>query len=238
LYPEGESWQHCLFANLSLPTFHWTYSDPDGDPQQAYQIRIDDNSGFPPNIQPTEFYYEAQSSSHSFTPVPSEWRDWADWNTSYWWIVRVQDDHGKWSDWSTANRFNTPNHAYPYPSFVYSPQEPVQGEAVAFDPDDSESYGGSTISSYLWSVTAGSGTFASSTESSQYPEIIFTSFDNAVALEIEDTDGYSCQSDPEDIIVEFPLPEYHESSPSAWLKRILGSVPSFLASLVSRIIYK
>ena len=226
-FPAGEEWNHCSIQGLSIPTFYWTYSDPDGDPQTAYEIRIDDDASFPPTPTLDEFT-DSGGAATAYTPIPSAWRDWMDWRTNYWWIVRVKDDHGNWSAWSAANKFRTPNHAYPWADFFFTPAEPSQNEVVIFDPDTSQVYGGASIATYLWAVTEGTGTFVDETGiASQYPHIVFTTQINKVRLGITDSDGYFCECVEKGLTAELPLPEYREVPPIIWLQKVFAGVIDF-----------
>ncbi|MBI2041830.1 MAG: hypothetical protein HYT20_02325 [Candidatus Nealsonbacteria bacterium] len=224
-YPDGETWSNCSFAGKSVPTFYWTYSDPDGDPQAAYEIEVDDNSSF----NGAKFNRLVNLAAISYTldlsqddPV-ADWISTLDWNTTYFWHVRVKDNQGNWSEWLTPNQFKTPKHAYGYPDFSWLPASPTQGEVVVFDPDASSVYGGTEISSYLWTITQGTGAFTDSTNNaSQYPHIKFSTLNNQIKLEITDTDDYSCESGVADVTAQLPLPEYKEVAPTSWLKRILA----------------
>ncbi|PIQ05882.1 MAG: hypothetical protein COW72_02430, partial [Candidatus Nealsonbacteria bacterium CG18_big_fil_WC_8_21_14_2_50_37_10] len=108
----GVSWDHCSVQALSLPTFRWNYSDPEGNPQAGYQIRIDDDIPATP-----EFTDSKDSLSHSYTPSSTSWGNWMHWNTDYWWMVKVKDNQGNWSDWSDPTQFSSPLHAAPWPDF-------------------------------------------------------------------------------------------------------------------------
>lgn len=219
----NETWDNCTFQELSLPIFYWTYSDPDGDPQQAYEIRIDDDSNFA--IQDPEEITASGGSSVAYTPLVADWRDLASWNTNYWWIVRVQDDQGNWSDWSDVNIFTTPNHAYPWPDFNWTPEEPTEEEVVIFNPDLTQVYGGASISNYLWTIVSGTGEYVGTTTNiSQYPNILFSTIENTIKLQVTDSSGYSCESSENIISVTLPLPEYKEVPPAGWLYKIFSII--------------
>jgi len=226
--PSGITWDHCLFQGKSIPTFHWTYSDPDGDPQTAYEIRIDNNSGFPHDPDPTEFF-DSGGAATSYTPSYrlDEWAEWMDWNKNYWWIVRVKDDHNNWSDWSNSTSFGekTPKHAYPYAGFSWSPEEPNQKEVVVFTPDETGLF-------YLWTITQGEAQYTDSTgPSNEQPHIKFLTFDNKVKLKVTDNDAYFCESEEKDIEAQLPLPEYKEIPPIIWFKKSLDTLASLLDGL-------
>ena len=130
----GVTWNHCSQA-LSIPTFQWKYDDPEdvppgADPQTAYEIRIDDEETFFDGDE----LIGSGGASHYFTPSTPAWRDWKkrDWNTDYWWIVKVKDSHNNWSDWSDAQSFTTPLHAAPSPDFEPSKVRVSQKEVVTF----------------------------------------------------------------------------------------------------------
>ena len=221
-----ETWNHCTFQELSLPTFHWIYSDPDSDPQQAYEIRIDNDSSF--TIPDPEEMTASGGASTAYTPLSVSWRAWANWNTNYWWIVRVKDSHNNWSPWSDANIFLTPDHAYPWPDFNWTPEEPAEGEVVVFNPDLTQVYGGASISSYLWTITHGTGIYVEgTTNSSQYPNVLFSTTDNRMKVQITDSSGYSCQSSEKDIFLTMPLPEYKEIPPVSFWQKIFSMILNF-----------
>ncbi|RLE47326.1 MAG: hypothetical protein DRJ18_03395, partial [Candidatus Methanomethylicota archaeon] len=74
-------------------TFTWTFSDPDGHTQGAYQFQLDDNSDFSSPIIDTG-KVSSSSTSHTAT-LPST-------VGKYYWRVRVWDSYGAVSAWSTA----------------------------------------------------------------------------------------------------------------------------------------
>jgi len=226
--PSGVTWDNCTFQGKSIPTFHWTYNDADDnplgtDPQTAYEIRIDDNAGFSNDPDPTEFIDSIIGAGTSYNPSHrlEEWIEWMDWDKGYWWIVRVRDDNDNWSEWLDSTKFDTPIHAYPYPGFIWLPQEPNQKETVIFTPDETDLF-------YFWTVAQGEAAFVDSTgPTNEQPHIVFESVDNKVKLKITDDDGYCCESDEQEITAQLPLPEYKEVAPIIWLKNFLAGAVKF-----------
>ncbi len=226
---EGEAWNHCSVQGISIPVFSWNYSDPDGDPQAAYEIEVDGDASFA--TPKFNYVVNSPSTSYALDLDDSDWISELAWNTTYFWRVRVKDSYGNWSEWMTPDEFKTPFHAYPYPEFEWVPEDPNQGEAVLFDPDSSQAYGGAEVSQYLWTIAEGEGEFVEDTDSSsRYPYVSFSATDNKMRLRITDSDGYSCQGQAEDITAELPLPEYEEAVPIGWLKKTLASIADFINS--------
>lgn len=228
----GETWNHCSIQGRSIPIFSWTYSDPNGDPQESYEVEVDDNSSF--NAPKFNHLVNSNSISYALDLSQDDDADWISqlsWNTTYFWRVRVKDNQGNWSEWSNADVFQTPLHAYPSPDFNWTPMAPTQGEVVVFNSDISVLYGGASVFSYLWTITQGSGTFVDTTNNaSQYPHIVFDSAANQIKLAITDSDGYSCGTSARPVAATLPLPEYKEAPPASWLSPILAVINIFLTS--------
>ncbi len=220
----SESWNHCSFQDVSVPTLNWTYSDYEGDPQISYEVRIKPSSSFPPTPGADEFTASGGAST-AYAPIPTTWAAYMVWNQNYWWIVRVKDAY-HWSDWSDANPFTTPLHAYPWSGFSWTPPEPSQAEVVVFDPED-------TGVSYFWTITQGTGEYTDSTgPTNESPHIKFSTTANKIKLRVTDSVPYSCESLEQEVVAQLPLPEYEEIPPVIWLKKTLAGVANFFNGLL------
>jgi hypothetical protein len=102
--------------------FSWVYTDFLGGKGNAYEIWLDDESNF--NGAKFEHTYSGSSSSYSFALADDDNSDYISslqWNTIYYWKLRIKDRAGKWSEWSETNSFITPLHKYPYVNFSWFP---------------------------------------------------------------------------------------------------------------------
>lgn len=116
---------------------NWNYSDQDGDPRTAYEIWIDDDSNFqdPKFNHAVESYSSQTSQSYTLNLQDDDNGDWLsklNWDTTYYWKVKVRDSEGNWSQFSDLDSFDMPKHAYPWSDFTHSPTNPAVNEVVIF----------------------------------------------------------------------------------------------------------
>lgn len=180
----------------------WEFYDSDpGDTQSAYWIQVDNNSGF---SSPEVDSGKVSSSSQTYAPANLSY------NTTYYWRVKVWDSEDAESEWATGPSFTTEVH-HPSPDFTWSPSRPAIGESVQFT-DQSQAFGGATITSWFWTFENGDPL----TSSEQNPSVIFTAMgpenQNEVTLTVTDSNANSC-SVSKFVGVTFPLPEWKEIVP-------------------------
>jgi len=201
-----ETWDDCKVPGISLPTFYWTYSHPEGRPQNRFEIKI---------FGETTLDVTFSGSSPKYSP-PSDWvKNNLLFGKKYSWQVRVEDDQGNWSDWSKIKEFETRKHQAPQVDFEWSPQVPSLKEKISFL-DKSEVFGGATKSSFEWTFPSGYKCLnpSSNCHLAQNPEILFESapIANKITLKVTDSDGLSC-SKTKEISFTFPLPLWREVLP-------------------------
>jgi hypothetical protein len=193
--------------------FSWTFTDLDGDSQSAYQVQVDDNSNFSsPEIDSGKI----NSSSNSYSCQTG-----LNYNTTYYWRVRVWDSRGNVSSWSYGPSFTTPKHAFPIPAFIFSPNTPRPGQAVQFT-DKSQAFGGATIKSWSWTFQDGNP----SQSTQQNPTTTFSSYgQKQVTLEVVDSDNLGPCSTSTIINLRKPFPWWELLfDPSLWFKKISASL--------------
>ncbi len=214
-------------------TFNWDYYDADGDSQEKYEIHVSENSNFPSDDRFEKSVDISASSCSLNLDDDSFWKSELDFNTTYYWRVRVHDGNF-WSEWYESQFTIERTHPSPFPIFSYSPVLISSGEIVTFFSekwDDelselkvSQVYDGSDPI-YSWTFEGGNPSSATSTST------VTTTFEDigyrSVTLEVTDASGYSCIRN-ETMDIKLPIPEWKEMSP-------FGKVRIFLADTINKI---
>jgi len=207
------------YCTYSLPiSFSWDFSDPDaGDVQEYYQVQIDNNFYFS-SIEMDSGKVHSSSESYMASGLS--------YNTTYYWRLKVWDDKGNNSGWTSGSQFTSPPHAYPSPDFTWSPSSPSVDEIIQLcavqagvcGTNQSTCYNlfNNPIScsgeTFLWTLPVEAEFATTSVASTENPQIKFTdSGDHNVTLQITDDIG-TC-SITKQIGVSFPLPEWEETAP-------------------------
>lgn len=106
-------------------TVSWTYSDPMGSPQSAYQVQIDNNASF---VSPEVNSGKVLSGSTAYFSGTGILQ----FNINYNVRVMVWNSSDTPSSWSSTVGFSTPQYAYPQVDFTFSPTNPPISEPVQF----------------------------------------------------------------------------------------------------------
>ncbi len=192
------------YCIISWPAaiFSWSFTDPNGDTQSAYQLQVDNNSSF---SSPEVDSGKVISSSNSFATQAGQ----LSFNNTYYWRLMVWDSKDLSSPWISGSPFTVPKHAYPSINFSWTPQNPSVNENTQFT-DQSIVYGGSTKSSWSWAFQGGNP----ANSALQNPIVKFLSTGTkSVTLRVADSDGFSCQPPPKTINSQLPLPDWIEIPP-------------------------
>ena len=128
-------------------SFSWIYSDPDKAPQTRFQFQLDDNDDFSSQEVIRDYTGLLNPigtvNSQSVTVVVNPPLDEINFNTTYYWRVKVYNNKGKDSGWyygktttktSPGDSFKTVSHGYPNPHFEIDPANKtrplVNGKAI------------------------------------------------------------------------------------------------------------
>lgn len=208
----------------------WEFFDPDpGAAQTAYQIVVNTvpNQTWP-IIDTGKVTDGGSTTQYSVTET------YLDYNSKYYWWVKVWDNNDVPSAWAEydsptdtpleaddgkSQTFTTYKHEFPDVNFSWLPANPSKDEKTKFT-DASKYYSGATPSTpincddancdWLWTVPADATIDDPATST---PTIIFNSSGNqVVTLKVTDSDGYYC-SLTETININVTLPGWKEVKP-------------------------
>jgi len=198
----SEQNQECFGSTSNPPIIlTWTFIDSDGDSQKFYQIQINNNSNF---NSPLIDSNKVKSDSNSYTPLSLNF------NTQYYWRVKVWDTNGNESDWINGPNFKT-DIRWPNTNFSFDPLSPPAEVQVNFT-DESTCYN-SDISNYICSTynwNFGDGSI--SIDKGDTKHTYSTSRDYYVVLKVTDQYNHMCPAIRK-LKVTLPLPIWKEISP-------------------------
>jgi len=135
--------------DVTRPTFTWTYTDPDGDPQAKYQIRIYRYGGI----------LEYDSGIRTGTAV--SWSSVSDLPEHTNLYVQIRSSDGEesagfgWSDWSTPRYFRIVTNKPPVADFEWTPNPAWEGDTVMLIDRSTDS--DNQPLSYSWSIAGPNG---------------------------------------------------------------------------------
>jgi len=202
-------------------TIGWTYSDPDGDPQSAYQVQIDGEGSFatPEYDSGKEPCVVACSPDYTGTGI-------LDFNTTYKARVRVWDSNDTVSSWVLSGSWKTPLHAYPNVDFTWAPTEPQADEDVLFtDSSTCRDINNNPVACDAWDWTFGDG--GSSTQ--QTPVYAYSALgDYTIKLVVSDQSNFTCDRNKA-ISVEEKSPEIKEIPPSSMIQKAIARLVKLFA---------
>ena len=161
-------------------TIAWSYSDPTGKAQSAYQVQVDDNGSFSKPIIDTGKINSGSNAYNTGTGI-------LQFNTTYRARIRVWNTNDLVSGWTTSNSWKTPNSAYPQVNFTWPPASVIVGGVVQFT--DQTVFSDGNGNGRRWSWLFGD----SGTSTSQNPQHTYnTSGTYDVTLTATDNNNDSC----------------------------------------------
>ncbi len=191
----------------------WEFSDPDkGSSQSAYQLVVDTDDTRDDDTPLLDTGNTSGSAQQYLLNSSS-----LDYDTSYYWWIKVWDNHDIDSDWhqystepdtdnddGNANTFTTYKHEFPEVYFHWVPDPPSVNEDVTFTSDSSRytvatptiatSCSTSTCN-YNWDFSGSDATITEGSTSSSTITVQFTSTSTqTVVLEVTDQEDYTCAS--------------------------------------------
>lgn len=209
--------EYCNIASgIGHVGFEWRYNDVDGDSQTRYDFRVNDVNNVNdanPEINltvnnPTCIDTDPGQAVSCINTQGATIGTTLNYNTTYYWWVRLYDNQGNDSGWVQGPNFTTDTHAWPWINFSWIPSDPPINTEVQFT-DQSSVFGGATKSSWLWTFQNGDPP----SSNSQNPTSTFsTRGPNRVELTVRDSTNKVC-TDFKMIQLRYPMPGWIEIPP-------------------------
>ena len=188
-------------------TITWTYSDPSGSPQSAYEVQMDEEGSFQvPEYQTGKVL---SNSNSNFTG-----QGVLLFSKTYKTRVRVWNSYDQVSGWTVAGgNFNTPPYAYPQVDFSWTANgilnnpSPPLNKPVQFT--DATVFNGNP-NGRRWDWTFGDGGVSTSQNPSHTYSTEGTYY---VTLTATDNANQSCVRTKGPLIIQKPIPKWREVAP-------------------------
>lgn len=143
---------YCLSGPAA--TIGWTYSDPSGSPQSAYQVQVDEQGSFQsPEADSGKIFCQNCRSYSTLQGL-------LQFNVTYKARVRVWNQYDLVSNWTESGFWKTPLYAYPQVDFTWSPALLQPNQPVQFT-DQTQFFDGNP-QGHRWSWLFGDGGSAAS----------------------------------------------------------------------------
>jgi hypothetical protein len=185
---------YCTSSAGPAAILYWSWHDPLGSKQSAYQVQIGPDPDFIDGVSDSGKIF-SETVSYA-TPIGKLLYD-----KRYYWRVRAWRGETA-SAWSPGASFMTPLHPYPIVRFDWTPKIPFISEKVAFS-DKSVINGNSGKASWSWTFDDG----MPDRSQAQNPTLVFGKKGvKKIFLTVTDSDGYSCSSSRL-LQVDPPFPE-------------------------------
>jgi len=219
---------HCEYPgpkkDVRAPLLRWTFTDENSeDIQKAYELVLSANQDYSSPLINTGKVINSSASQYDVSLS-----DGLNYDTIYYWRVRVWDNHNFASDWASSS-FKTDKHAYPdIIDITANPTSPRALEDTLFSAT-AKTYGSSSVANNGWlfsssdtiptsvatstytAVDLGGGVIQSNTQGAG-PVQFQTSGAGEVLLGVTDTDGYYCEK-PLSVSSTISLPTWREVKP-------------------------
>ncbi|MFH1654331.1 MAG: PKD domain-containing protein, partial [Pseudomonadota bacterium] len=187
-------------------TIGWTYSDPAGSPQSAYQVQITNTGNF---NNPMLDSGKILSSSNSYFTGQGI----LVFNTTYKARVRVWNGFDAVSDWTVSGSFKTPSYAYPQVNFTWTANDISENPSPPLDKpvqftDQTVFQGNPNGREWYWTFGDGGNSTLQNPLKTYSAEGTFY-----VTLTATDNANQSCSKTRGPLIIQKPIPRWREVAP-------------------------
>lgn len=231
--------EYCnIFKKVARVQVNWRYNDPPpmSSTQKAYGLEVEQDEGGGSWRQKLKCDYILSSSEQSVFYIYSttynsllncQTNEIIEYGKKIRWRVRVFDQNNTPSDWSEWQIINDiAYHAYPWPSFTWTPQRPTVGQVVQFFDQSicfDNSMNETSCASWFWTFTNGNPY----NSNQRNPTTTFSQMATSqITLFVADSSGQGCTTSTS-LTTTYPLPRWKEIPPIIWLRKAIAAISQF-----------